>query len=134
TEDGKQLYGALQANPTGEQSYPHLSDLGGAGAFAGSSEFGKVTNSNPLKLNCKDGSGKLNQAAVQQIVQVKDLSDMVLMDFIMSRAERFSGNMHSQTVSIWIEHGALENKIKKGDPSNAAEQPKDTLPEPDLLN
>src|SRR5207245_11007501 len=27
TEDGKQLYGALQANPTGEQSYPHLSDL-----------------------------------------------------------------------------------------------------------
>src|SRR5205814_7643824 len=90
TEDGRQLYGALQANPSGEQSYPHLSDLSGAGAFAGSSEFAKVANSNPLKLDYKDASGKLNQAAVQQIVQVRDLSDIVLMDFIMSQADRFS--------------------------------------------
>src|SRR5206468_9293177 len=96
TKDGKQLYGSLQANPTGEESYPHLSDLGGAAAFAASSEFAKVTNSNPLKLTCKDANGKLNQAAVQQIVQIRDLSDMVLMDFIMSQADRFSGNMHSE--------------------------------------
>src|SRR6266576_23067 len=43
TKDGKQLYGALQANPTEEESYPHLSDLSGAGAFAGSSEFSKAS-------------------------------------------------------------------------------------------
>src|SRR5262249_9675312 len=53
TKDGTQLYGALQANPGGEQQYPHLSDLAGAGAFAGSSEFGKVANPNPLHLNYK---------------------------------------------------------------------------------
>jgi len=134
TEDGKQLYGALQANPTGEQSYPHLSDLGGAGAFAASAEFGKVTNSNPLKLNCKDDSGKLNQAAVQQIVQVKDLSDMVLMDFIMSQADRFSGNMHSQKVYVWIENGAVKHKTKKGDSTKAAEQLKEIPPEAVLIN
>src|SRR6266436_5255955 len=134
TEDGKQLYGALQANPTGEQSYPHLSDLGGAGAFAASAEFGKVTNSNPLKLNCKDDSGKLNQAAVQQIVQVKDLSDMVLMDFIMSQADRFSGNMHSQKIYVWIENGALKHKTKKGDSTKAAEQLKGIPPEAVLIN
>src|SRR5205085_12295073 len=81
TTDGKQLYGVLQVNPSGEQSYPHLSDLSGAGAFTASAEFAKVTDSNPLKLNYKDASGKLNQAAVQQIVQIRDLSDMVLMDF-----------------------------------------------------
>ena len=57
TEDGKQLCGALQANPTGEESYPHLSDLGGAAAFAASAEFGKVTNSSPLKLDYKDANG-----------------------------------------------------------------------------
>jgi len=134
TEDGKQLYGALQANPTGEQSYPHLSDLGGAAAFAASAEFGKVTNSNPLKLNCKDDSGKLNQAAVQQIVQVKDLSDMVLMDFIMSQADRFSGNMHSQKVYVWIENGAVKHKTKKGDSTKAAEQLKEIPPEAVLIN
>ena len=134
TEDGRQLYGALQANPTGEGSYPHLSDLGGAGAFAASAEFGKVTNSNPLKLNCKDDSGKLNQAAVQQIVQVKDLSDMVLMDFIMSQADRFSGNMHSQRVYVWIENGALKHKTKKGDSTKAAEQLKEIPPEAVLIN
>src|SRR5215467_589292 len=42
TKDGKQLYGALQVNPAGEQQYPHLSQLAGAGAFAASSEFAKV--------------------------------------------------------------------------------------------
>ena len=122
TKDGKQLYGSLQVNPSGEQSYPHLSDLGGAGAFAASSEFAKVTNPNPLKLSYKDGSGKLNQAAVQQIVQVRDLSDMVLMDFIMSQADRFSGNMHSEKIYLWIENGVLKNKAKKSDPAKAAEQ------------
>lgn len=120
TQDGKQLCGALQANPTGEESYPHLSDLGGAGAFAGSSEFGKVTNSNPLKLNCKDDNGNLNQVAVQQIVQIKDLSDMVLMDFIMSQADRFSGNMHSQQIYVWIENGVLKHKARKSDAAKAS--------------
>jgi hypothetical protein len=122
TEDGKQLYGALQANPSGEQSYPHLSDLAGAGAFAASSEFAKVTNANALKLNYKDASGKLNQTAVQQIVQVRDLSDMVLMDFIMSQADRFSGNMHSEKIYLWIENGILKSKTKKSDSAKAAEQ------------
>jgi hypothetical protein len=115
TEDGKQLCGALQANPTGEESYPHLSDLEGGGAFAASSEFGRVSNSSPLKLACKDANGNLNQAAVQQMVQIQDLSDMVLMDFIMSQADRFSGNMHSQKIYVWIENGVLKQKSKKGD-------------------
>ena len=90
-----------------------MSDLGGAAAFAASAEFGKVTSPNPLKLNYKDANGKLNQAAVQQIVQVKDLSDMVLMDFIMSQADRFSGNMHSQKIYVWIENGAVKRKSQE---------------------
>ena len=134
TEDGKQLYGALQANPAGEESYPHLSDLGGAAAFAASAEFGKVTSPDPLNLNCKDDNGKLNQAAVQQIVQVKDLSDMVLMDFIMSQADRFSGNMHSEKIYVWVENGALKHKTKKGDSTKAAEQLKEIPPEAVLID
>jgi hypothetical protein len=134
TEDGKQLCGVLQANPAGEESYPHLSDLGGAAAFAASAEFGKVTSPNALKLNYKDANGKLNQAAVQQIVQVRDLSDMVLMDFIMSQADRFSGNMHSEKIYLWIENGVLKNKTKKSDPAKAAEQMKQIPPEAVLVN
>lgn len=133
-EDGKQLYGALQANPTGEESYPHLSDLGGAGAFAASAEFCKVTSSNPLKLECIDASGKLNQVAVQQIVQIKDLSDMVLMDFIMSQADRFSGNMHCQKIYMWIDNGVLKHKARKSDPAKAAEPAKQIPPEAVLIN
>jgi hypothetical protein len=134
TEDGKQLYGALQANPTGEESYPHLSDLGGAAAFAVSAEFGKVTNSSPLKLDYKDANGKLNQAAVQQIVQIKDLSDMILMDFIMSQADRFSGNMHCQKIYVWIDNGVLKHKARKSDPAKAAEPAKQIPPEAVLIN
>ena len=134
TEDGKQLCGVLQANPTGEESYPHLSDLGGAAAFAASSEFGKVTNPKPLNLSYKDTNGKLNQAAVQQIVQIRDLSDMVLMDFIMSQADRFSGNMHSEKVYVWIENGVLKQKKKKSDSAKASEQLKEIPPEAVLVN
>src|SRR5438876_690763 len=133
-EDGKQLYGSLQANPTGEESYPHLSDLGGAAAFAASSEFAKVTNSNPLKLTCKDANGRLNQAAVQQIVQIRDLSDMVLLDFIMSQADRFSGNMHSEKIYLWVENGVLKNTTRKSDPAKAAEQLMQIPPEAVLVD
>jgi hypothetical protein len=134
TQDGKQLYGALQVNPSGEQSYPHLSDLAGAGAFAASSEFAKLTDGKSLKLTYKDESGKLNQAAVQQLVQVRDLSDMLLMDFIMSQADRFSGNMHSEKVYLWVENGVLKTKTKKSDPAKAAEQLKQIPPDAVLVD
>ena len=134
TQDGRQLYGALQVNPSGEQSYPHLSDLAGASAFAASAEFARLTDPNPLKLDIKDASGKLNQAAVQQLVQVRDLSDMLLMDFIMSQADRFSGNMHSEKIYLWIENGVLKDKTKKSDPAKATEQLKQIPPEAVLVD
>jgi hypothetical protein len=134
TKDGKQLYGVLQGNPTGEQSYPHLSDLGGAAAFAASSEFERVTSPSPLKLNYKDATGKLDQVAVQQIVQIRDLSDMVLMDYIMSQADRFSGNMHSVKEYLWIENGVLKNESKKSDPAKADEQLKQIPGDAVLVN
>src|SRR5207249_8656817 len=52
----------------------------------------------------------------------KDLSDMVLMDFIMSQADRFSGNMHSEKIYVWLDNGALKTKAKKSDLAKAAEQ------------
>ena len=134
TRDGKQLYGALQANPGGEESYPHLSDLGGAGAFAASAEFGRVANPKPLKLNLLDASDKLNQVAVQQIVQIKDISDMIVMDFIMSQADRFSGNIHSEKVYIWLEDGVLKKEPRKSNASKAAEQLKNIPPGAVLVN
>jgi hypothetical protein len=134
TKDGKQLYGVLQANPGGEESYPHLSDLGGAGAFAASAEFGRLANSNPLKLNLLDANDKLNQVAVQQIVQIKDISDMIVMDFIMSQADRFSGNIHSEKVYIWLEDGVLKKEPRKSNASKAAEQLKNIPPGAVLVN
>jgi hypothetical protein len=47
---------------------------------------------------------------------------MILMDFIMSQADRFSGNMHSEKVYIWIENGVLKEEAKKSNPAKAAEQ------------
>lgn len=133
TNDGKQLYGALQANPAGEEQYPHLSQLAGGGAFAASAEFSKVTSTSALKLNYQDANGKLDQAAVQQIVQIKDLSDMVLIDYIMSQADRFSGNMHCEKVYVWVENGVIKEKRKKSDPAKAAEQFKEIPPEAVLI-
>lgn len=47
---------------------------------------------------------------------------MVLMDFIMSQADRFSGNMHSEKIYVWLDNGALKTKAKKSDLAKAAEQ------------
>src|SRR5262249_28821943 len=65
------------------------------------------------------------------IAQIKDLSDMVLMDFIMSQADRFSGNMHCQKIYMWIENGVLKHKTKKGDPAKAEQE---IPPDPVLIN
>lgn len=134
TKDGKQLFGSLQVNPGGEESYPHLSQLAGAGAFEASAEFRNVTAANSLMLSYKDVGGNLIQAAVQKIAQVKDLSDMVLMDFIMSQADRFSGNMHSRKTYVWIENGVLKDQAKKSDPVKAAEQARGIPPGAILIN
>ena len=53
---------------------------------------------------------------------------MLLMDFIMSQADRFSGNMHSEKVYLWVENGVLKTKTKKSDPAKAAEQLKQIPP------
>jgi len=71
---------------------------------------------------------------VQQIVQIKDLSDMVLMDFIMSQADRFSGNMHSQKIYVWIDNGVLKHKARKSDSAKAADPAKQIPPEAVLIN
>jgi hypothetical protein len=134
TKDGKQIYGALQANPGGEESYPHLSQLGGVGAFAASSEFGRVSNAAPLKTTCMDANGKLIQSAVQQVIQIQDLADMILLDFIMAQADRFSGNMHCRQIYVWIENGELKKDVKKSNSAKAAQQLTTLPPEAVLVN
>jgi len=59
---------------------------------------------------------------------------MVLMDFIMGQADRFSGNMHSEKIYLWVENGVLKNKTKKSDPAKAAEQLKQIPPEAVLVD
>ncbi len=59
---------------------------------------------------------------------------MVLMDFIMSQADRFSGNMHSEKIYLWIENGILKSESKKSDPAKAAEQLKQIPPDAVLVD
>ena len=59
---------------------------------------------------------------------------MVLMDFIMSQADRFSGNMHSQKIYVWIDNGVLKHNARKSDPAKAAEPAKQIPPEAVLIN
>ena len=59
---------------------------------------------------------------------------MVLMDFIMSQADRFSGNMHSEKIYLWMQNGAVKSETKKSDPAKAAEQLKQIPPEAVLVD
>jgi peptidoglycan hydrolase-like protein with peptidoglycan-binding domain len=55
------------------------------------------------------------------------------MDFIMSQADRFSGNMHSEKIFVWIENGGVKTETRKSDPAKAAEQPSRFLRKQRLL-
>ena len=45
-----------------------------------------------------------------------------------SSTDRFSGNMHSEKVYLWIENGVLKDETKKSDSAKAAEQLKNIPP------
>ena len=52
----------------------------------------------------------------------------------MSQADRFSGNIHSEKIYIWLEDGVLKKEPKKSNASKAAEQLKNIPPGAVLVN
>jgi hypothetical protein len=141
TDKGQYVYGSLQKNLKGEERY---TEIGGRGAyddrytrFLGQDPFLRV--SNPAGVKLLPPAGVSTAPSVRQfsemaphILQMQDVSDMVLMDTLMSQDDRI-GNIHVKPMVLELgsqtprkmkkaEEKALEalQKIKKSFPLSAS--------------
>jgi hypothetical protein len=97
-EAGRLLFGSLQKNLKGEDKYTEVS---GVGTYEG--RYARFLQQRPFQLVADSRSiekiiGEDFFEMVQTIVQMQDVSDMVLLDTIMSQDDRI-GNIH---VKPWV--------------------------------
>jgi hypothetical protein len=117
--DRKQIVGALNANPGGEEKYSELMGLtNGAGAKCGYSDRAKcfMTSgsggfpilSSSKRITQKNYAKSFADAA-QLMQKLKDVSTMIVMDHIMSQQDRY-GNQHYELNYFYED---LEGKFDK---------------------
>ncbi len=93
TQDLLQIYGGLADNVRGEEKYAELNKKGPDpnthSLFVQTPEYKRVTDGRPLAQIV----GRALADAAQPVVQMRDITEMLLMDYLMSQQDRF-GNIH----------------------------------------
>lgn len=98
TDDLKHSYGALQENPKGEEKYSELFFAGSrddtytrADAFRDKSPtYRLLSDRRPLSILL---TTRWEEKSVQTLLQMKDVSEMIILDTILNQKDRF-GNIH----------------------------------------
>lgn len=109
TRDG-QLYGFLSENPKGEDKYTEVS---GVGAYE--TRYQRFVKQDPFLRVASTASveslagGSDLQRVLPIVVQMKDVSDMVLLDTLLSQDDRI-GNIHFKFRWYYMENGKLVEK------------------------
>ena len=111
--DQNQLYGFLSDNPTGEDQYTEVSGSGDYETryqrFVQQPPFLRV--SNPAGLAAIANSSEANKI-LPVLVQMKDVSDMVILDTLLSQDDRI-GNIHFKYVWYIPENGQMTEEKSK---------------------
>jgi hypothetical protein len=98
TDDFTQSYGALSVNPRGENFYPEFFN-GGANNVSRAINFRDRNPIVALLARTDDISGLVGRTFtienVQKMVQLRDASDLIVIDTLMNQQDRF-GNVHYQ--------------------------------------
>lgn len=104
SKDRKQIYGAMVANPRGEDRYAEI-NMGSLNGFFASAPVKRLYNGTALSAIAGTDFGQ--SAAI--VYQMKDISDMLVLDYIMSQQDRF-GNIHRRMYYYWMENGKIQNE------------------------
>jgi hypothetical protein len=95
-----QIYGALIENTTGEELYAEW--LRAGENLSSVRAFRNMADSRPAKAIV--GSSQFNQANVQTLVGMRDMSEMILIDYLMSQSDRLTGgNISDYNFTYYIE-------------------------------
>lgn len=113
-DDSKQfIYGALSDNPKKEYRYTEVSGVGSYDTryerFKTQAPFLKVANTNSLSSIL--GVNTDYRKSIQTVVQMKDVSDMILLDTLFSQDDRI-GNIHYKLAWYKAETDATTHKTE----------------------
>ena len=123
TDSFDQSYGALMRNPTKESKYSKLWIKVGANqdravAFRDQSPYyARLVDATPIKQSL---GGEWTQDKVQSVLLLQNISDMIVLDTILSQQDRF-GNIHSTKAYYFLEHTAEGTRLAKAKKMDAGE-------------
>ena len=116
TSDFTQIYGALLENTTGEENY---ADWLNAGANLSSTRaFKNMSDSRPAAAVV--GAKAFSQGNVQTLVAMRDMSEMILLDYLLAQSDRLTGGNISDYRFIYYLDGG---KVKSTKASKAKDIP-----------
>ena len=127
TTDKKQVFGALSVNPRGERRHP-LINVKPYSRFAGTTWVSRVLNANQIGTMV----GREFEKAQYGIRVMKDISDMILLDFILAQQDRL-GNIHSKDYYYYLQDGKTERVAAKKIANPAAELPSPNVKVPIMV-
>ena len=112
TDDFKQIYGGLQENARGEAKYSEINKRGAEpnilGPFTRTAPYVKLIDGRPMAQI----AGRTLTESAQTVTNMKDLSDMLVIDYLMSQQDRF-GNIHEIDYYYFPKADGSVDKVKK---------------------
>jgi hypothetical protein len=116
TSDFMQIYGGLEKNARGEEKYADWERAGNN--LSSTRAFQNMADSRPVDAIL--GSRGFTQANVQALVAMRDMSEMILLDYLMAQSDRLTGGNISDYPTIYyqdqgqIKHTRKSDKVPAG--------------------
>jgi hypothetical protein len=112
TNDFTQIYGALVRNTRGEE--PYADWLKAGNNLKSTSAFRDMADPRPVGKVI--GSTAFNQATVQRLVAMRDLGEMILIDYLLAQSDRLTGgNIADIQTLYYVEGGTIKSARKAED-------------------
>jgi len=106
TNDFLQIYGALEKNTRGEEHYSEWLRVGSN--LSSTRAFQNMADSRPVPAIL--GSRGFTQANVQDLVAMRDMSEMILLDYLMAQSDWLTGGNISDYATIYYQdQGQIKN-------------------------
>lgn len=116
TSDFNQIYGALLENTTGEESYSEWLNAGTS--LSSTRAFQRMADSRSAASIL--GSNAFTQANVQALVGMRDMSELILLDYLLAQSDRLTGgNISNYSYAYFLDGG----KVKSTKASKASDIP-----------
>jgi hypothetical protein len=109
TKDFLQIYGGLEKNARGEEHYTEWLAVGAN--LSSTRAFQNMADSRPVQAIL--GSRGFTQSNVQALIAMRDMSEMILLDYLMAQSDRLTGGNISDYATIYYQdQGQIKNTRK----------------------